>query len=253
MDWNPQTPQVMSQSFLYTLFPQPEIRRHAEEKLSYSADTPNYNIAVLSLVVEPSIDEQTRQYVVVNFTNHLKTRWMSSSDIHISDGEKEKIRTLIVPVMLSATRKIQDELSEAIAVIGDHDFPEFWQVLLPEFESSLEMAISSNDFTSVNNILAIVCSLFKRFCCGFNSLFKKFRYQPKRNNIMLDLIYCSDNFATLLLSTIQSISRKINIAAAAGSVATIRQLLEARRLCCRIFYSLNVLDVPEKFEEKADE
>lgn len=58
---------------------------------------------------------------------------MSSSDIHISDGEKEKIRTLIVPVMLSATRKIQDELREAIDAIGDHDFPEFWQFFLPEF------------------------------------------------------------------------------------------------------------------------
>lgn len=115
------------------------------------------------------------------------------------------------------------------------------------------MAINSNDFTSINGILAIVCSLFKRFCCGFNSLFNKFRYQPKRNNIMLDLIYCSDNFATPLLSTIQSISRKMNVAAAVGSVATIRQLLEARSLCCRIFYSLNVLDVPEKFKDKADE
>ncbi|CAH1453490.1 unnamed protein product [Lactuca virosa] len=70
---------------------------------------------------------------------------------------------------------------------------------------------------------------------------------------MLDLIYCSDNFATPLLSTVESISRKINVAAVVGSVATIRQLLEAQRLCCRIFYSLNFLDVPKKFEDKADE
>ncbi|KAI3681877.1 hypothetical protein L6452_36682 [Arctium lappa] len=164
---------------------------------------------------------------------------MPSSASPIPDAEKEQIKTLIVPLMLSATPKIQAQLSEALAVIGNHDFPKLWPALLPELRSSLETAINANDFASVNGILATV-----------NSLFKKFRYQFKSDPILLDLKYCLDNFAAPLLATVESISVKIN--AAAGNSATLRQLIEAQRLCCRVFYSLNFLDLPEFFEDTAD-
>ncbi|KAL7612913.1 hypothetical protein Lser_V15G08803 [Lactuca serriola] len=239
MDWNPQTLQFLSQSFLDTLSPQPELRRRAENKLVDAANTPNYGLAVLQLVAEPSVDEQIRQCAAVNFNNHLRTRWVPSSANHIPDSEKEQIKTLIVPLMLSATRKIQSQLSEAIAMIGNSDFPKLWPDLLPGLKSSLETAINANDFASVNGILSTL-----------NSLFKRFRQEVKSNPILFDLKYCSDNFAAQLLSTAESISSKIN---GVGCVATLRQLLEARRLCCMIFYSLNVLDVPEKFSDKADE
>ncbi|CAI9292076.1 unnamed protein product [Lactuca saligna] len=239
MEWNPQTLQFLSQSFLGTLSPQPEPRRRAEKNLSDAADNPNYGLAVLRLVAEPSVDEQIRQCAAVNFKNHLKTRWMPSSATPIPDSEKEQIKTLIVPLMLSATPRIQAQLSEALAVIGNHDFPRLWPALLPELKASLETAINANDFASVNGILATV-----------NSLFKKFRYQFKSDPLLLDLKYCLDNFAAPLSSTVVSISGKIN--EAAGSAATLRQLIEAQRICFRIFYSLNFLDLPEYFEDNAD-
>ena len=37
-----------------------------------------------------------------------------------------------------------------------------------------------------------------------------------------------------------------------GNVVVVKQLVEAQRLCCRIFYSLNFLDLPEFFEDNAD-
>ncbi|KAK9056120.1 hypothetical protein SSX86_027208 [Deinandra increscens subsp. villosa] len=240
MEFNAQTLQFLSKCFLDTLSPQPEPRRHAEKNLSTAADTPNYGLGVLRLVAEPSVDEQIRQSAAVNFKNHLKTRWLpASGEIPISDPEKEQIKQLIVSLMLSASPKIQAQLSEALAVIGNHDFPKLWPALLPELKANLEKALNVNDFASVNGILATV-----------NSLFKKFRHQYKSDPILLDLKYCLDNFAAPLLSTVESISVKIN--AAAGNAATLRQLIEAQRLCCRIFYSLNFLDLPEFFEDNAD-
>ncbi|KAL8208094.1 hypothetical protein R6Q57_007506 [Mikania cordata] len=230
MEWNPQTLQFLSQCFLDTLSPQPEPRRRAEKNLS---DTSNYGLAVLHLVAEPSVHEQIRQCAAVNFKNHLKTRWVPSSATPILDAEKEQIKQLIVPLMLSASLKIQVQLSEALAVIM------LWPALLPELRLNLEKAINVNDFVSVNGILATV-----------NLLFKKFRYQYKSDPLLLDLKYCLDNFAAPLLSTVESISGKIN--AAAGSVETLRLLIESQRLCCRIFYSLNFLDLPEVFEDNAD-
>lgn len=239
MEWNPQTLQFLSQCFLDTLSPQTEPRRRAEKNLSGAADNPNYGLAVLRLVAEPSVDEQIRQCAAVNFKNHLKTRWIPSSVTPIPDAEKEQIKQLIVPLMLSASSKIQAQLSEALAVIGKHDFPKLWPALLPELRSNLEKAITGNDFASVNGILATV-----------NSLFKKFRYEYKSDPILLDLKYCLDNFAAPLLSTVESISSKMS--AASGNAPVLRQLIEAQRLCCRIFYSLNKMDLPEFFEDNAD-
>nr|XP_043618630.1 exportin-2 [Erigeron canadensis] len=243
MEWNPQTLQFLSQSFLDTLSPQTEPRRRAEKNLSDAADNPNYALAVLRLVAEPSVDEQIRQCAAVNFKNHLKTRWITSSGTSpvISDAEKQQIKQLIVPLMLSASPKIQAQLSEALSVIGNHDFPKLWPDLLPELRSSLEKAINGNDFASVNGILATV-----------NSLFKKFRYLYKSDPILLDLKYCLDNFAAPLLSTVESLSGRVNAAVGAGDRVNLRQLIEAQRLCCRIFYSLNKMDLPEFFEDNAD-
>ncbi|XP_071741375.1 exportin-2-like [Rutidosis leptorrhynchoides] len=233
MEWNPQTLQFLSQCFSDTLSTQPEPRRRAEKNLSDAADNPNYGLAVLLLVSEPAVDEQIRQCAAVNFKNHLKSRWMQSSATPIPDAEKEQIKQLIVPLM------IQAQLSEALAVIGNHDFPKLWPALLPELRSSLERAINGNDFASVNGILATV-----------NSLFKKFRYLYKSDPVLLDVKYCLDNFAAPLLSTVESISGRIS--AAAVSPATLRQLIGAQRLCCRIFYSLNKMDLPAFFEDNAD-
>ncbi|GJS17473.1 exportin-2 [Tanacetum coccineum] len=158
----------------------------------------------------------------------------------IHDAEKEHIKQLIVWLMLSVGPKIQAQLSEALAVIGNHDFSKLWPALLPELKTNIEKAINVNDFVSVNGILATV-----------NSLFKKFRYQYKSDPLLLDLNYCLDNFAAPLLSMVENLSVKIS--GAVGISLVVKPLVEAQRLCCRIFYSLNFLDLPEFFEDTADE
>ncbi|KAK7389795.1 hypothetical protein VNO78_25089 [Psophocarpus tetragonolobus] len=236
MEWNPQTLQFLSECFLHTLSPSPEPRRRAESSLAEAADSPNYALAVLRLVAEPSIDDQIRQAAAVNFKNHLRLRW-ANDDAPISDPEKEQIKTLIVPLMLSATPKIQSQLSEALALIGHHDFPKSWPSLLPELVSNLHKASLSSDYASINGILGTA-----------NSIFKKFRFQYKTNDLLLDLKYCLDNFAAPLLDIFLKTASLIDAGA-----ANLRPLFESQRLCCRIFYSLNFQELPEFFEDHMKE
>ncbi|XVF73012.1 hypothetical protein PTKIN_Ptkin12aG0167400 [Pterospermum kingtungense] len=248
MEWNPETLQFLSQCFLHTLSPQPEPRRAAESSLSEAADRPNYGLAVLRLVAEPSVDEQIRQAAAVNFKNHLRTRWVPSNDPKagpvfppILDPEKDQIKTLIVSLMLSSSPRIQSQLSEALAVIGKHDFPKSWPTLLPELVSNLQKAAQSADYASINGILGTA-----------NSIFKKFRYQYKTNDLLLDLKYCLDNFAAPLLEIFLKTASLIDsttVSAGGGSPVTLRPLFESQRLCCRIFFSLNFQELPEFFED----
>lgn len=101
--------------------------------LSAAANTPNYGLVVLHLVAEPSVDEQVRRCAAINFKKHIQSRWMLTSDFLIQDGEKQNIKNLMVSTILSATTEIQAQLSEALAVICNHDFD-----LLPKLRSILE-------------------------------------------------------------------------------------------------------------------
>ncbi|CAN8314309.1 unnamed protein product [Cochlearia groenlandica] len=246
MEWNPETLQFLSQCFLHTLSPVPEPRRAAERSLSEASDLPNYGLAVLRLVAEPSIDEQTRHAAAVNFKNHLRSRWLPAADSGISpivDTEKEQIKTLIVSLMLSSSPRIQSQLSEALAVIGKHDFPKSWPALLPELISSLQKAALSGDYTSVNGILGTA-----------NSIFKKFRYQFRTDDLFLDIKYCLQIFAAPLQEIVIKTDLLIDSAASSGgSAAILKPLFESQKLCCRIFFSLNFQDLPEFFEDHMNE
>ncbi|KAK6142676.1 hypothetical protein DH2020_023024 [Rehmannia glutinosa] len=217
MEWNPETLQFLSQCFLNTLSPLPEPRRRAEAALAEAADRPNYGLAVLRLVAEPSVDEQIRQSAAVNFKNHLKGHW---------------------------AREPNDPLSEALTIIGKHDFPKAWPTLLPEVVVTLDKLSQANDYASVNGVLAMI-----------NSLFKKFRYQFKTNELLLDLKYCLDNFAKPLLEVFKRTAGFIDqaLGSSTANVSVLKGYIESQRLCCRIFYSLNFMELPEFFEDHMDE
>ncbi|RAL50876.1 hypothetical protein DM860_005232 [Cuscuta australis] len=252
MEWNPESAQILSQCFFNTLSPMPEPRRKAEAWLADASEKLNYGLVVLRLVAEPSIDEQIRQAAAVNFKNHLKARWSpapsSGPNIQvpapISDPEKEQIKGLIVSLMLNASPRIQSQLSEALTVIGKHDFPKAWPSLLPELVQSLDKSNQVNNYASVNGVLTTL-----------NSLFNKFRYQFKTNELLLDLKYCLDNFARPLLEVFKRTANLIDQVVASGSTipSTLKPYIESQRLCCVIFYSLNFQELPEFFEDHMNE
>ena len=61
--------------------------------------------------------------------------------------------------MLSSPQAIQKQLSQAIAIIGQHDFPDKWQTLIPEMVSKLQ----SGDFNIINGVLQTAFSIFEKY------------------------------------------------------------------------------------------
>ncbi|KAG2309938.1 hypothetical protein Bca52824_021495 [Brassica carinata] len=163
MEWNEKTLKFLSQCFLDTQSPIPERRRDAEILLWEAAEQSNYGLALLRLIEEPSIDEQTRQAAAFNFKNHLRSQWLPSGISPIRDSEKEQINKLIVPLTLSSSLLIQSHLSEALTVICKHDFPRHCPACLPELISSLQKAALSGHYATINAILVMANSIFNNF------------------------------------------------------------------------------------------
>ncbi|KAL2612267.1 hypothetical protein R1flu_023959 [Riccia fluitans] len=235
MQYTEETLRTLSNCFKQTLAPDPEPRKLAENFLKQSSEQPGYGIAILRLLSEASVDDQVRQSAAVNFKNHVKYRWSVSDEAPIAggiqDAEKEQIKALIVGLMLNTPPKIQAQLSEALTIISNHDFPGKWALLLPELVGNLR---SSSDLHVINGILSTA-----------NSIFKKFRYQYKTYELFTDLKYCLDTFAAPLLEVFQKNGQLI---ASTQDPTMLKTLFEGQRLCCRIFYSLNFQELPEFFE-----
>ncbi|CAN0889573.1 CAS [Linum grandiflorum] len=238
------SPDFLVQCFVNTFSTAREPRKAAEDYLKAAANAPNYALAVLNLVGTPTVDEQIRSAAAVNFKNHLRQRWAPGQDSDfnpIPDQEKSQIKSLIVSLMLSSSTRIQSQLSEALSLIGKHDFPKLWESLLPELIANLRAASLANNYATVNGILGTA-----------NSIFKKFRYQYKSNELFTELKYCLDNFAAPLLEIFRRTAVLIDSAISSG-VETLRPWFESQRLCCRIFYSLNFQELPEFFEDHMSE
>ncbi|PIA33874.1 hypothetical protein AQUCO_03900017v1 [Aquilegia coerulea] len=247
MECNQETLQTLSQCFLQTLSPTREHRRQAETYLAQAADQPNFGLVVLGLVSKPTVHDQIRQAAAVSFKNHLRLRWIPTTTLTpISNVEKEQIKSIIVTLMLTSSPRIQTQLSEALVVIGNHDFPNAWLTLLPQLVTSLEQAALANSYECINGILGTA-----------NSIFKKFRYQYLSKELAKDLKYCLDGFAAPLLNIFIRTSglieeqMRFNKSDGGNARATtcLRPLFESQRLCCRIFYSLNYHGLPEFFED----
>jgi len=230
---------------MQTLAPNPEAIKTAESFLKSAALQPNYGISVLKVVAaEPQ--EQVRQAAAVNFKNHVKHRWadpdpelFGGQDVPpIADDEKAQIKSLITSLMVSAPPKVQSQLSEALTIISQHDFPGKWESLLPELTSKLRE--HSGDLAVVSGVLETANSVFKRFRNAFMS-----------NSLSRELDYAQKQFSRPALAMLQQI--RAQAAAAAGDAAALRPLLRCARLVCRIFFSLNSLGLSEHIEEQLKE
>ncbi|XP_021762100.1 exportin-2-like [Chenopodium quinoa] len=252
MATSPETLEFLSKCFMNSLSPNHEPRRQAEASLGEAAEQPNYGLAVLTLIRTPGIGEEIQQAAAVNFKNFLKARWAPAARRSepnvplpnpIPDTEKKLIKEHIVSLMLESTPRIQSQLSEALVVIGKHDFPRQWTELLPMLNSRLQQALTEGgNYAAINGILGTA-----------NSLFKKFRHGYGTNDLRLDLRYCLDNMAVPLLQLFSHTASLIDSGVSSGaSAANLKPLFESQRLCCRIFYSFNFQELPDLFEDNME-
>lgn len=188
-------------------------------------------------IVQPDV----RQQASVQFKNFVKYHWVvrESSDIlgvaapkPIGDQEKEQIKAHIIDLMLSAPPRVRAQLSEALTIISQHDFPRRWQGLLPQLLEKLKV----EDPAVLNGVLTTADSIYQRY-----------RGQFMSDSLSQELAY-SQQLVRPLLATAQNLTAACTVAASSGS-ASLPLLLSNARLTLSVFYSLNSPGLTEEFEE----
>lgn len=129
-------------------------RTMAENYLKQISAQPGFSVLLLRLLELP-IPDNIKLSAAIFFKNLVKQNWINKESNFIPLTDREQIKSTIVTLMLSAPRKVQQQLSAALELISEHDFPNEWQNLLPELVAKLQ----TQDFNVINGILNCYCYL----------------------------------------------------------------------------------------------
>ncbi|KAJ8946441.1 hypothetical protein NQ318_014429, partial [Aromia moschata] len=226
--------QTLGRYLQETLNPDVNIRRPAEKFLEGVEVNQNYPLLLLNLVHKPEVDMTIRVAGAVAFKNYIKRNWPVEEDQpdRIHESDRAAIKNLIVTLMLTSPESIQKQLSDAISIIGKTDFPLKW----PELITQMVEKFSTGDFNVINGVLRTA-----------HSLFKKYRYEFKSNELWTEIKYVLEKLAQPLTDLLVA---TMNLGQThANDVNALKVIYNSLVLICKVFYSLNFQDLPEFFED----
>ncbi|XP_026476841.1 exportin-2 [Ctenocephalides felis] len=234
MEINDANLQTLSEYLRQTLSPDPNIRRPAERFLESVEVNQNYPILLLNLIDKAGVDDTIRASGAIAFKNYVKRNWEILPDfpdrIHAQD--RTAIKQLIVTLMLKAPPAIQKQLSDAVSIIGKHDFPNKW----PELITEMTDKFATGDFHIINGVLHTAHSLFKRY-----------RFEFKSQELWVEIKYVLDRIAKPLTDLLEATMNLTTVHA--GNQAALKVIYGSLVLVCKVFLSLNSQDLPEFFED----
>merc|ERR1711892_1537036 len=190
----------------------------------------NYPVLLLSLLNQEAGDPNIKVAGAITFKNYIKRNWAVAEDgpdkIHATD--RNQVKTLIVDLMLKSPGPVQKQLSQAIAIIGQQDFPAKWESLVPD----LVNRFNTGDFHIINGALQTAHSIFEKYSIEFKS-----------QKLWEEIKFVLDNFAKpltdLFIQTIALAGQHVN------NKDALKVIFGSLAIISKIFYCLNYQDLPE--------
>ena len=180
-----------------------------------------YALTLLELI-QKEPDVAVRMSSAVLFKNFVKTYWGEGEgkENGVTAQDKATIRAGIVGLMCACPANIQRQVSEAVRLIADVDFPENWPTLLP----GLIEKLNSQDLVVIVGVLETA-----------NSILKRFRYVQKSDALYVKLKYVLETFQEPLLKFFMMCGNMIK-GYSSPDPANLKLLFSAHRLSTRIFF-----------------
>ncbi|KFD55058.1 hypothetical protein M514_03976 [Trichuris suis] len=223
-----------------TMNPDLNTRKEAEAALIGMETKPDFVGAMISVVCCAELAKEVKVAAAIALKNCVRKRWApdSLSDQQpLTDEARMFLKSSILQALFQSDNVGRRQLSETICLISKHDFPDKW----PELLQALKSCFDSPDYNVVHAALETASSLFKRY-----------QTELKSYELWSEIKYVLDNFADALTAVMKrlvesviaqtSTKDKIDVTTLKGTIQCLIQVAE-------VFYSLNVQDLPEFFED----
>ncbi|KXS18851.1 Cse1-domain-containing protein [Gonapodya prolifera JEL478] len=221
----------------------PVARKAAEASLSQAEAQPGFGPCLLAIVGGggdgiSQLGAPVRQAAAVKFKNYVKKYWKQDDSVpdRVSAADRVAIKSNVVRLMIVVSTPLQLQLSEAISLIADTDFPKNWDTLIDDLVGKLSLT----DWSANAGILQTAHSIFRRW-----------RAQVRSNDLFSEIKFVLERFSTPYLQFFQHTDNLIT--QNSTDVPMLARLFETLLLLVKIFYDLNFQDLPEFFEDHMTE
>ncbi|CAF1018808.1 unnamed protein product [Rotaria sp. Silwood1] len=236
MEINEQNLEALSTYLRKTLSANTDERLEAEKTLKQIERNENYTSLLLTLCERSTTPDEIRLASVITFKNFIKRNWPSLDQSNsISIRDRNHIKEHIIGLMTRSPEHIQEQLSDAITVIGKCDFPDQWSTLLDTMIKQFQQQ-TSNSFQSINGVLKTAHSLFERY-----------RYEQKSEELWLEIKLVLDKFAPAFTELFKSLM--VYYPQKESDPIEMKNIFNSLLIIIKIFYDLNAQELPEHFED----
>ncbi|CAF2526918.1 unnamed protein product [Rotaria sp. Silwood2] len=236
MEINEQNLEALSTYLRKTLSANTNERLEAEKTLKQIERNENYTSLLLTLCERSTTPDEIRRASVITFKNFIKRNWPSLDQSNsISIRDRNHIKEHIIDLMTRSPEHIQEQLSDAITVIGKCDFPDQWSTLLDTMIKQFQQQ-TSNSFQSINGVLKTAHSLFERY-----------RYEQKSEELWLEIKLVLEKFAPAFTELFKSLMAYYP--QKESDPIEMKNIFNSLLVIIKIFYDLNAQELPEHFED----
>eukprot|EP00928_Gymnodinium_smaydae_P076155 TRINITY_DN5913_c0_g3_i1.p1 TRINITY_DN5913_c0_g3~~TRINITY_DN5913_c0_g3_i1.p1 ORF type:complete len:1066 (+),score=253.50 TRINITY_DN5913_c0_g3_i1:716-3913(+) len=210
----------------------------ATQQLRDAETKPGFGLILLGLLRDPNVDGGARQAGAIYFKNYIKRQWcIDPAQGGIPVADRQAIKQHLLGLMLQAPKPVQVQLAAGLEEISVTDYPAEWQTLLPELVNHLK---TSTDISVLKGSMETA-----------HTVFLKFRSQGRSNDLLREVKYTVDGIKDTHLMVFKAACQRI----VAGQVAAAEMTahFELMRSAIGVFFSLNVVDLPEFFEDHREE
>lgn len=242
-----QTSQQIATLLSNTFSTDKNVRKAAEETLlNLETSSRIYGLATLYLTRREELGKEIHVAAAIAFKNYIRRNWHidptdenSDQVDRIEPQQRDLIKQHITKFMLESPEHIQRQLSEAITIIGQNDFPDRWPTLIVELENYLRANLDA-DYHSLQGILQTAHSIFRRY-----------RYAIRADSLWAEIKLVVERLAQPLTDRFKE------LVTASKSVTNdpvrLTKIYQSLLLCTKIYQSLITQDLPEQFEDRIND
>lgn len=211
----------------------------ATQQLRAAEGSTGFGLILLELLRSSGVDGPARQAGAIYFKNYVRRQWsVEAAQGGISASDRQAIKHHLLSLMLQAPKPVQVQLAAGLEEISLTDYPGEWQSLLPELVNYLK---TSNDINVLKGTMEVA-----------HTVFLKFRSQGgSQESLKKEVLYTVKGFQETHLTIFKATAQR----ALGGQLPPdqFKAHFELLNSTIGAFYSLNVVDLPEFFEDHRQE
>lgn len=235
-----------------TLSPDAATRTAAEDALAARRDAVGFAPALLALAACSDSAPHARQAAAVYLKNatirfYAKADWAGAS----FEADRASVKAGLTAAMLSVPVLVRRQLSEVLAIIAEHEYPEKWPELVPALGGRLQELVESGggvgggsvDWLAVQGVLETLHAVFERY-----------PWRERSNPLYTEINYSLQHTQVPVLSALRVVTKTLHdqAALAAMDAAAVGLVVGNAELVCKVFYCLSWQELPPYFEENMD-